>query len=255
MKIVAGLAVGKVVVVTGAASGLGRAICLRFAEEGAAAIIVADVLEAPREGGAPTTVLVEKLGTRSVFVRTDVSSEAQMASAIAAAEPFGGVDVMVNNAGVVFRKSFVDITEADYERLMAINVKGTFFGAQSAARAMLASGKPGSIINISSVAGIRGSSMLSAYCASKGAVRLLTYALAAELGPKGIRVNAIHPGIHATEMVIKDLGGGSGQPSPLRRMGTAGDVAENAVYLASSLASYVNGASIVVDGGLSSTFG
>lgn len=250
-----GLAAGKIVVVTGAASGLGRAICLRFAEEGAAAIIVADVLEAPREGGVPTAALVEKSGARSVFVRTDVSSEAQVAAAIAAADSFGGVDVMVNNAGVVFRKSFLDITEAEYERLMAVNVKGTFFGAQLAARAMLASGKTGSIINISSVAGIRGSSMLSAYCASKGAVRLLTYSLAAELGPKGIRVNTIHPGIHATEMVITDLGGGSGQPSPLRRIGTPGDVADNAVYLASSLASYVNGASIVVDGGLSSTFG
>lgn len=246
----AGLTEGKVVVVTGAASGLGRAMCVRFAEEGASVFVIADVLEIPREGGVPTSSLVQKLGARSVFVRTDVSSVDQLASAVSATDPFGGVDVMINNAGIVDRKDFLDVTEVEYERLMAINVKGTFFGAQLAAKAMLGAGKTGSIINVSSVGGIHGSGTVSTYCASKGAVRLLTYALADALGPRGIRVNAIHPGLMETEMLKSDLGGGNQLRFPMGRKGRPSEVADAAVYLASDLASYVNGASIIVDGGL-----
>jgi NAD(P)-dependent dehydrogenase (short-subunit alcohol dehydrogenase family) len=256
---VSGLLADKVAVVTGASSGNGRAIARAFADHGAAAIVVADVRESPREGGEPTHRLIEaETASRTQFVRCDVSSLADLDRAIEVAEPYGGVDVMVNNAGIYTSQDFLEVTEEEYDRMMAVNVKGVFFGSQVAARRMVQKGG-GTIINLSSVAGLHGSATFATYCTSKGAVRLMTYALAGELGPQGVRVNAIHPGLIETQMTIKDypiVGTEVGEDFlrrlPSRRYGQPAEVADAAVYLASDLASYINGASLVVDGGMTS---
>jgi L-rhamnose 1-dehydrogenase len=246
-----GLVEGRVAVVTGGSSGNGRAIAIRLAEEGAKAVIIASLGTQPREGGRPTHELVAELGATSRFIATDVADVDQVRAAVAAAEEFGGVDVMVNNAGIVDNRDFLEISPEQLEKVMSVNFTGTFFGAQAAARAMIAHGRPSSIINISSVGGMRGFSHATSYSASKGAVRTFTYALADAMGPYGIRVNVIHPGQIDTEMLRTEMKGGSPIRIPLGRKGTAREVADTVIYLASDLSNYVHGASIIVDGGYS----
>lgn len=248
---------GKVAVVTGAASGNGRAIADAYAEEGAD-IVVADIQENPREGGEPTHQLIaDDYGVDAKFVECDVTDTDSLVEAVDAADEFGGIDIMVNNAGIFRQKDFVEVTEEEYEQMMDINVKGVFFGAQAAAKKMLNKGDGGTIINMSSVAGIIGQATFSVYHTTKGAVRLLTYSLADELGPEGIRVNAIHPGVIETEMTKDDVPIAtkeSAENTPMERLGQPEDVAGAALYLASDdLAGYVNGESLIVDGGQSNT--
>lgn len=248
-------------VVTGGSSGIGRAISLAYAEAGAD-VVVADLQRESRdpEEDEPTADLVERETDRSAtFVECDVSDPADTEAAVEAAEEFGGVTAMVNNAGVFRGEEFLDVSEADFQTLMDVNVKGTFFGAQAAAERMVA-GDGGAIVNLSSVAGLEGSAGFATYCASKGAVRLLTYSLAAELGPEGVRVNAIHPGVIDTAMTTEDvaiIGTESGEQYlediPSRRYGDPGDIADAAVYLASAAGDYVNGESLTVDGGMTNT--
>jgi NAD(P)-dependent dehydrogenase (short-subunit alcohol dehydrogenase family) len=250
-----GLLSGRVALVTGGSSGIGRGIALRFAQEGATLVVIADLREEAREGGDTTASAVRAAGAHAEFVPCDVSRPADLEIAVKKAIEVGGrLDVMVNNAGIIGPTDFLSATQAEFDALMGVNVRGVYFGCQAAARVMIPR-KTGSIVNVSSVGGIKGSSKFAAYSASKGAVRLLTYSLGELLGPYGIRVNALHPGVIDTQMNRVDTGaltaGGAvtGQAIPLGRPGQPDDIAGAAVFLASELASYVNGTSLVVDGG------
>lgn len=247
----------RVAIVTGGASGIGRKISLELAD-GGADVVIADLQRKPREGGTPTDeVIGEDTEAEASYVECDVTNKDALADAIAAAEEFGGVNVMVNNAGIFRSEEFTETEEAFLDQMLAVNVKGSFFGAQLAIREML-EGDGGTVINLSSIAGLRGSGEFVTYTMTKGAVRLMTYSLAAKYGGEGIRVNAVHPGIIETTMTTEDVplvGGESGyrEAVPMGRFGQPEEIAAAVRYLASDASSYVNGESLVVDGGFSST--
>ena len=245
----------KVVIVTGAASGIGRAIAIVAAKHGAKAVIVSDVTETPREGGGPTTGEIEALGVATRFVRTDVSKRAEVDALIEAAAECGGVDVMVCNAGITLRSDGLDVAENDFHRLMSVNLDGVLFGAQAAARQMKAQRKPGSIVLMGSMGGIAGAGMTVAYSTSKGGVVLMAKALADSLGPFGIRVNSVCPGTIDTQLLrtspgIADTAEGLRQRTPLRRIGKPSEVGDAVAWLGSDMSSYVTGIGLLVDGGL-----
>ena len=242
---------GKTALVTGGSSGNGRAIARRFAEEGAN-VTIADVREDPRMGGEPTHELVEREGGTAQFVECDVSSVADLRDAVdVTVEAFGSLDVMVNNAGVERQLALGEVTEEDYEWLMDINLKGVYFGSQAAVEVMCDQAEGGSIINMSSIAGIRGLANSSLYCTSKGGVTNLTRQLAVEHGPAGVRVNALNPGFIETAMTMEDgeTAGGILDQTPLGRAGQPDEVADAALFLASDESSFVTGHNLVLDGG------
>ena len=252
---------GKTAVITGAASGIGRAIAIQFAEEGAD-VVVADVREDPREGGDPTH---ERIGSETdadaTYVECDVTETSDLEAAVEAADEFGGLDVMVNNAGIFGPMgSITEIDFEDYSELMAINLDSVFLGSKLAAAKLLDQGDGGAIVNISSLAGIQGYGVIAPYCTAKAGVRNLTYSLAEELGPHGIRVNAIHPGEVETALTTEDFplvdteqGEVLKQTIPLRKLGQPEDVANAAVFLASDMAGHVTAESLLVDGGARNT--
>lgn len=249
-----------IAVITGGSSGIGRGIALAFADHGADGIVIADIREDPKEDGAPTHEhITDETETEATFVNCDVSNHADLTVAIDAAREFGDLNVMVNNAGIWHPEEFLTVEEEAYQRMMDINLKGTYFGSQLAANEMIENGG-GSIINISSIAGLFGNANWPTYAASKGGLTLFTYSIAHKLGEHGIRVNAIHPG--GIETLI---GGEPDDPEaaaeqaeqftqmvPLGRYGQPEDIAGAATFLASDLASYVTGESLVVDGGWTS---
>jgi NAD(P)-dependent dehydrogenase (short-subunit alcohol dehydrogenase family) len=246
---------GKVVVVTGAASGIGRAIAIAAAQHGARAVVVSDIGEAPREGGTKTTVEIEALGVPTRFVLADVSKRQDNDALIEAANEFGGVDVMVCNAGITAKSDGFDVSEDDYHRLMSVNLDGTLFGAQAAARQMKASGKVGSIVLMASMGGISGAGFTVAYSTSKGGVVLMAKAMADALGPDGIRVNAVCPGTIDTHLLrtnpdIAEAAEGFRRRTPLRRLGKPSEIADSVAWLGSDMSSYVTGIALLVDGGL-----
>ena len=249
-------------VVTGAASGNGRAIALAYAERGAD-VVVADVDPTPREGGTPTHERIRADTDSSAgFVECDATRRVNVATALEAAQEFGGVDVMVNNVGgSEHGTDFLDIADDAYRQYVDLNLRSAFLGSQLAGRRFRArSEAAGCIVNVSSVNGLLGDADAPIYTAAKGGVRLLTYALAARLGEYGVRVNAIHPGLIRTGSTVDDEGEVYAPISdtfvdrtPLQRAGQPDEVADVAVFLASDLASFVTGTSIVVDGGFSSS--
>jgi NAD(P)-dependent dehydrogenase (short-subunit alcohol dehydrogenase family) len=246
---------GKVVVVTGASSGIGRAIAIGAAQHGAKAVIVSDVTEEPREGGGPAVAEIEKLGVPARFHRTDVSKQSENEALVEAASEFGGVDVFVANAGITVRSDGADVSEQDYRRLMSVNLDGVLFGAQAAARQMKELGKPGSIVLMASMGGISGAGMTVAYSTSKGGVVLMAKALADALGSDGIRVNSVAPGTIDTHLLrstpdIATASEGFRKRTPLRRLGKPSEIADAVAFLGSDLSSYITGIALLVDGGL-----
>jgi glucose 1-dehydrogenase len=245
---------GKTAIVTGSSRGIGRGIATRFAQEGANVVInYVGAVGAAEEALAD----VVAAGARGVLLQADVSSAPEVVALVeAAVKEFGTVDVLVNNAGVETHAPFWEVTEADYDRVMNVNVKGAFFAAQALTRHLRATGRPGRIINISSVHEEMAFPNFAAYCASKGAMRMLARTLAVELGPLGITINNIAPGAIETPINTALLNDPVKLRSllkqiPLGRLGQPGDVAGLAAFLASEDASYVTGSTFVVDGGLS----
>ncbi|QUD90257.1 SDR family NAD(P)-dependent oxidoreductase [Phenylobacterium montanum] len=247
----------KIVFVTGGSSGIGRAICLAAAQAGARLVINADLRESPREGGASTHELVRQAGADALFAEVDVSNRRSVEAALGQAEAAGGADVVVCNAGVALVEDLLALSEDAYRRIVAVNIDGAFFTAQAGARQMVRLGKAGSIILMSSMGGIRGAAATPVYSSTKAALRLMAASMADALGPQAIRVNAICPGVIDTELAsiqgpnFREAMAGMVQRTPLRRSGMPSEIADVAVWLASDRASFVSGASIPVDGGLS----
>ncbi len=248
-----GLLTDRAAVVTGGASGIGRGIALEYAREGAD-VVVADVREDPKEEGDPTHEVVRNETDReATYVHCDVTSVEDLEAAVDAAEAFGGVDVMVNNAGIWRPEDFLEVSEDQFSELLDINLKGVYFGSQAAAKRM-SEGDGGSIINVSSVNGLYGNGGFPTYTVTKGGIRMLTRSLAHGLGEHGIRVNTIFPGAIDTEIGPEEVDTEGMidqllQMVPLGRQGLPVDIAGPAVFLASDLASYTTGAELVVDGG------
>jgi len=241
---------GKTAIVTGGAQGQGAAICAGFVAEGAR-VVIADVADEPGEK------LAAELGDTAVFAHHDVSSEESWERVVALTEEtFGPVDVLVNNAGILAFASIDDMALADYERLIGINQTGTWLGMRAVVPTMKRHGG-GSIVNASSVEGLGGMPTLSAYVASKWAIRGMTKAVAMETGSHGIRVNSVHPGMIDTAMTRVHGGDAAmeygASKVALKRVGTPADMVGVYVFLASDESSFVTGAEIAVDGGATAT--
>ena len=242
---------GKVAFVTGAAVGIGAAVARRFAAEGAA-VALTDVRE---EDGAALSESLDSEGHRTCFTPLDVTSESQWTEAMAyATRTLGGPTVLVNNAGIYARRLIEQTSTSELDRMLAVNVKGVFLGIKAVVPAMRAAGG-GSIINLSSIAGIVGSPYSSDYNASKGAVRILTKCAAIQHAKDNIRCNSVHPAPIDTDMGREAVPEGEIRVQrlraiPLGRMGTAEEVANAILFLASDESSYVTGSELVVDGGL-----
>jgi 3(or 17)beta-hydroxysteroid dehydrogenase len=247
-----GRAAGKIALVTGASSGIGRATSIMLAREGAK-VVVTDVQDP--EGRAVADEIITA-GGEAIFIHHDVASEADWTNALDAANRrFGGLDVLVNNAGVLFNASIEQTTLERWRWLMSVNCDGVFLGTRAAIVAM--KGRGGSIINISSIAGLVGFERLSAYGASKGAVRAFTKAAAIEYAKARIRINSVHPGGIWTSM-LEDALGERGSTSadaaaaamhPVGHAGEPDDIAHAVLYLASDESRFVTGAELIVDGG------
>lgn len=244
----------KIALITGAASGIGRATSLLFAREGAA-VLLTDLNEA---AGRQVERAITDAGGRAVFEGADVTlaEDCRRVSQVAV-EQFGGVDVLFNNAGIIRRSTVVELSEAEWDRVMSVNAKSVFLLSREVIPFMAKAGG-GSIINTASGWGLAGGPRAAVYCASKGAVVLLTKAMAIDHGPQKIRVNCICPGDTDTGMLRVEAGQ-LGQPEgrfleeaarrPLGRVGRAEEIAQAALYLASEASSFVTGAALVVDGG------
>ncbi|MFN3609203.1 MAG: SDR family NAD(P)-dependent oxidoreductase [Hyphomonas sp.] len=264
----------KVAIVTGAASGIGKAAALALAREGAA-VMVTDIDEAGAQAVADE---INKAGGKAAAMKQDVTDEAVWDGVFADTKSLlGAPSILINNAGIAIGGAIMDYSLADWRKQMEVNTDSVFLGTRAAMRTMNATGG-GSIVNISSVAGLRGASGASAYCASKGAVRLFSKAAAMECAQLGlkIRVNSVHPGIIDTpiwqksltrmtetmhkeqsEVITATFGGNGLDPkiiaagsAPMGRPGAPEEVAELILFLASDASSYITGQEHVVDGGL-----
>ncbi len=241
---------GRVALVTGAGSGLGRQFAETLAGAGATVVLAAR----RREKLEKTAHSIGDKGGNAICVDLDVTDSASVKNCFEEAESCAGIaDILVNNAGIV-RESFVaDISEEDWDAVIDTNLKGVFLVAQRAAQAMINAEKPGSIINIASILGLRVSKILASYIAAKSAVVQLTKAMALEWAQYGIRVNAIAPGYFVTEMNQKQFEQGAGEilekRIPMRRIGELEELSGPILLLASAAGSFMTGSTIEVDGG------
>jgi cyclopentanol dehydrogenase len=242
---------GKVALISGGARGQGATETKMFVSEGAA-VVFGDVLD---DEGKKLEAEIRGKGGQATYVHLDVTREADWRAAVATArQAYGKLNVLVNNAGILLRAKIEETSEADWDRIMAVNAKGVFLGTKAVLPAMREAGG-GSIINISSTAGLVGSpGGTAAYTATKGAVRLFTKSTAIQHARDKIRANSVHPGPIATDMIKDLLQGGPAWEQRLRRLpmgrvGTPEEVAYGVLYLASDESSYVTGSELVIDGG------
>ena len=242
----------KVALVTGAAQGIGLACAQAFARQGAS-VVIADMNQ---EAGKREALRLRSEGFKVSFAACNVSRKAEVERAVATAvNEFGRLDVLVANAGIVHAADFLDLEEADFDRVIAVNLKGIFLAGQAAARQMVKQGGGGAIINMSSVNAILAIPNQVPYVVSKGAINQLTKVMSISLAGHGIRVNGIGPGTILTELArTAVLGNREAEKkilsrTPLGRMGDPAEVAQVAVFLASDEASYVTGQTIYPDGG------
>ncbi len=245
---------GKIAVVTGAASGIGRATSLLFAREGAV-LALADV---NKNNGRSVADEITQSSGRAFFESTDVSRAADCQRLVdRTLREFGRIDILFNNAGIIRRATVLDLNEADWDRVMAGNVKSIYLLSRLVIPHMQKIGG-GTIVNTASGWGLAGGAKAAVYCASKGAVVLLTKAMAIDHGPQNIRVNCICPGDTATAMLQEEALQLREDPSsfladsakrPLQRVGTPEEIAQAVLYLASDASSFVTGTTLVVDGG------
>ena len=244
---------GKVAIVTGSGSGIGEAIAVRFAQEGAS--VVVDVRE-HLDDAKDTQLRIAEAGGKSILVHADVTRIPDCQNLVEQAWALlGGCDILVNNAGIEKGADFWDVTEADYDAVLNVNLKGAFFLTQAFVRRLLAAKRPGRIINISSVHEDMVFPHFATYAASKGGIRMLMRNLAVELGPHNITVNNVAPGAIITPINEKLLNDKQQLDTllnniPLGRMGKPEEVAAVTAFLASNDAAYVTGSTYVIDGGL-----
>jgi 3alpha(or 20beta)-hydroxysteroid dehydrogenase len=241
---------GKVAIITGGAQGQGEGAARAFVAEGAK-VVIADIADEPGKA------LAQELGENAHYVHLDVSDEESWRAAVdEAVATYGPVNVLVNNAGVLLFAELTKTTTADFERLFRVNQLGCFLGMRTVAPIMVENGG-GSIVNSSSIEGLGGMPTLVAYTATKFAIRGMTKAAAMELGPKGVRVNSVHPGMIDTGMIRGYTGDEGmhwgGRKVALKRVGTPADIAHLYVFLASDESCYSTGAEFVADGGATAT--
>ena len=243
---------GQVAIVTGASQGIGAACAERLAHDGAA-VALWDVDDAR---GTALTASLNARGHRAVYQHCNVAKANEVEAALAATlQAFGHVDALISNAGIFKAANFLDITEADWDAVIDVNLKGAFLVGQAVARAMVAAGRPGAIVNMSSVNGIMATPSIASYNASKGGVNQLTRVMALALADHGIRVNAVAPGTIATELAQKAVLGSDEAKArimsrtPMKRLGEPSEIADVCAYLLSSASSYMTGEIVYADGG------
>jgi NAD(P)-dependent dehydrogenase (short-subunit alcohol dehydrogenase family) len=240
-----------VAIVTGAAQGIGAACAERLAGSGAAVAL----WDVDAERGEALAARLVAAGQRAAFVRCDVARKTEVDAALAATlATFGRVDMLVNNAGIFRAADFLEITEADWDAVIAVNLKGAFLVGQVVARAMVASGG-GAIVNMSSVNGVLTIPSIASYNVSKGGVDQLTRVMALALAERGVRVNAVAPGTIATELAKNAVLGSEAAKqrimsrTPMKRLGEPAEIAEVVAFLLSDAASYLTGEIVYADGG------
>ena len=242
----------KVAIVTGASRGIGSAIAIRLAEEGARVVVNYSSSEAAAQG---VVARIEAAGGEAWAYRADVGSKEQVDAMVAAVvERYGRIDVLVNNAGICPFSDFLDIDEGLWDRVQDTNLKGTFLCSQAVARVMVEKRIPGRIIAISSISAVGGGGQQAHYCPTKAGQDLLMKSMAIQLGPYGITCNSVAPGTIETDINREDLANPAKREYmvnriPLRRLGRPEDIAGPVAFLASDDAAYITGAFLVVDGG------